>query len=97
MKKKIGIIVLIAIVLWILVFCINFIKFENYKEPILTEKGGYKHIDMYTDSNGTEHVLYNMFFDGIGYRIYYNTEKNNEIVRGQFYIFGIMVREKSKI
>lgn len=96
--KKICMILLIVLFMWLIIFFTNYIKCIKLKKPILMQADYVKSIEIYKDKNGNEYSINTIHFKGLGYKIDNSINiKTEETIRNKMYLFDFLINQTSKI
>lgn len=94
--KYISIIILLLMVIWSIIFGINFIRCKQLKKPILMEPIYVRSQAEYIDIYGNKGACSPIYFEGLGYTI--RTEMDgNKIIESKMYFLNKLLSESSII
>ncbi len=94
--KYLSIIILLLMVIWSIIFGINYIRCKQLKKPILMEPVYIKSKTEYIDIYGSKGSCSPIYFEGLGYSI--RTEMDgNRIIESKMYFFNKLLSESSII
>lgn len=95
--KKILLAILALIIIWSIIFCINYIRCRQLKEPIFCEKVYYTGILLCEDQNGKQYNLEHIGYNGVCYNIdNYKISGTDEFVQSKMSLFQILIHETSQ-